>query len=157
MSEFSQKYPRYCKLIDVKDEYKYLIETSCGKNNCEFKYIVISDFNIPAEQVNSFPQVLFTAGMHGDEVLGPNVIMNLIEYLLQKNEEDETITNLIKSRYLIFFPMINPSGYFHTKHVPFLDWDCEVTCLNRMNGRHLVIFLLILRKIFHTIIKMENV
>jgi len=61
--------------------------------------------------------VLFVGGIHGDETLSSNILINLAEYLLQKNEEEEEITNLIKSRFLIIFPISNPSGFYLNRRV----------------------------------------
>jgi predicted deacylase len=56
-------------------------------------------------------------GIHGDERIGPNVVINLAEYLLENNQIDEHITYLLGNRYIILYPMANPSGYFNYKRV----------------------------------------
>lgn len=60
---------------------------------------------------------MLIGGIHGDEVLGPNILINLVEFLLQKNEEEEDITELIKSRLIIILPISNPSGFYMNRRV----------------------------------------
>ena len=52
------------------------------------------------------PQVVFSGTVHGNEVLGPNLVTYLTEYLIQKYlEGDKWIKYLIKNNIIVIFPM----------------------------------------------------
>ncbi len=58
-------------------------------------------------------------GIHGDEKIGPNVVINIAEYLLENFGVDEYLTYLVQNRYIILYPMSNPSGYYYDIRVYF--------------------------------------
>jgi len=111
MSELSENFPRYCKLYDAKAENPNIIDTYCGESLCEHKYMILTDFDASEDQINSLPQVLFLGSIHGNEVLGANILINLAEYLLE-NIENPDLGRMLKSRYIILLPMANPSGFY---------------------------------------------
>ena len=67
-------------------------------------------------------KVLIMGGIHGDERLGPNIVTYLAEYLIDRNQNDVEITNLIKNRMIILYPMSNPSGYYYNQRVILCIW-----------------------------------
>lgn len=58
------------------------------------------------------PEVSYIAAMHGDEPVGMELCMNLIEYLGEKySAGDPEITHLINETEIWILPLMNPDGY----------------------------------------------
>ena len=70
--------------------------------------IRISD-NIGLEE--NEPEFKYIATMHGDEVVGTKMCMNLIEYLLTSYGTDTQATRIVDEIDLWIVPLMNPDGY----------------------------------------------
>ncbi|UCD75479.1 MAG: carboxypeptidase regulatory-like domain-containing protein [Phycisphaerales bacterium] len=57
------------------------------------------------------PEFKYIATMHGDEIVGTKMCMNLIEYLLTNYGSDPQSTNIIDEIDLWIVPLMNPDGY----------------------------------------------
>lgn len=58
------------------------------------------------------PEFRYVAGMHGNEVLGRELLLNLMQYLCQEYKcGDQRITHLIKETRIHLLPSLNPDGY----------------------------------------------
>jgi hypothetical protein len=55
-------------------------------------------------------EVMFDAGIHGDEVGGPENAIRFARYICQNYGVDPTITNLIDNREIWIYYMVNPYG-----------------------------------------------
>ena len=49
--------------------------------------------------------------MHGNEVMGRQLIIYLAEYLLQNYGKDVRVTQIVDSIEIYFMPSMNPDGY----------------------------------------------
>lgn len=58
------------------------------------------------------PEFRYVAGMHGNEVLGREVLLNLMEYICQEYKRgNHRIVHLVKETRIHLLPSMNPDGY----------------------------------------------
>lgn len=83
---------------------------SAGKSvqGRELWYVVLSDQKPIAE---AEPKLLYVANMHGDEVVGRELMLYLIEYLLSNYGHNTEITHLIDHSEIFIMPSMNPDGF----------------------------------------------
>ncbi|MFA5771145.1 MAG: M14 family zinc carboxypeptidase [Thermoplasmata archaeon] len=60
---------------------------------------------------SSEPDVLIFGGIHAREVMGVEVPMYVLNYLIDKYGTDEACTKYVNTREIWFVPMINPDGH----------------------------------------------
>ncbi|HPE86850.1 MAG TPA: M14 family zinc carboxypeptidase [Bacteroidales bacterium] len=107
-------YYSYQEIIDIADSLAQHFPSICQKSvvgysllNRQLAVLKISD-NVMVEEPE--PEVLFDAGIHGDEVGGPqNAILFAREIILNYGV-DPDITALIDSREIYIYLMVNPDG-----------------------------------------------
>ncbi|XP_056586913.1 carboxypeptidase D, b isoform X2 [Triplophysa dalaica] len=57
------------------------------------------------------PEVMFVGNMHGNEVIGCEILLNLIEYMCRNYGKDALVTRLVNSTRIHIMPSMNPDGY----------------------------------------------
>lgn len=58
------------------------------------------------------PEFRYVAGMHGNEVVGRELMLNLMEYLCQEyKKENPRVMRLITETRIHLLPSMNPDGY----------------------------------------------
>ncbi len=62
-------------------------------------------------ELESKPKILFIANMHGNEVVGREVMLKYIETLLNGFAEQDRIRNLLNHSQLFIMPTMNPDGF----------------------------------------------
>lgn len=84
--------------------------TSIGQSvqGREIWMVKISDH---VQQDEREPKVLLVANMHGDEVVGRELMINLVEHLLGQYQKDLAITDLINHSQIYIIPSMNPDGF----------------------------------------------
>ncbi len=108
-------YHDYTQLTDelkrLRNAYPGLIRIdSAGKSikGRELWYVVISD---NADEDENEPNFLYHANMHGDEVVGRELMLYFMEHLLQSYGKDSRITQLVDHSQIFIMPSMNPDGF----------------------------------------------
>lgn len=61
------------------------------------------------------PMFKYVANMHGDEVVGRQLMVYLIQYLLSNYGKSKRVTEIIKTTDIHIMPSVNPDGYENSK------------------------------------------
>ncbi len=83
---------------------------SAGKSvqNRDLWVMKISD-NVDTEE--NEPEFKYISTMHGDEPVGMEMCLNLINYLVDNYGTDQTVTDLVNNTEIYIMPLMNPDGY----------------------------------------------
>ncbi len=83
---------------------------SAGKSvqNRDLWVMKISD-NVDTEEYE--PEFKYISTMHGDEPVGMEMCLDLINYLVDNYGTDDTVTNLVNNTEIYIMPLMNPDGY----------------------------------------------
>uniref|UniRef100_A0A5S6QI08 Peptidase M14 carboxypeptidase A domain-containing protein n=1 Tax=Trichuris muris TaxID=70415 RepID=A0A5S6QI08_TRIMR len=104
--------------------HTFRIGKSVDGNNILAVAIAATD---PDRHLTLRPNVLFTANIHGNEVVGREILLHLLSYLVQTYGENELTTELMDSSRLIMIPSMNPDGFNSA-----VEGDCH-TVIGRTN------------------------
>jgi hypothetical protein len=72
----------------------------------------------PREHILTRPEVKYIGNIHGNEVVGLEMLLHLIEYLLIST--DEMVLQLMQESRIWIMPSMNPDGLVASSH-----GDCE--------------------------------
>jgi hypothetical protein len=97
MDSLALSFPAICQ--------KVILGTSAGGR--ELAILKISD-NVAADE--NEPEIYFEGGIHGDELMGPELVIRLAREMILGYGSNTQYTNLINSREIWMFPLINPDG-----------------------------------------------
>ncbi len=73
----------------------------------KIKALIISD---NPETLEGEPAVRLTGGIHGDEMMGVELLLRFIEYLTSNYNSSSTVKSIVDSRYICIIPVLNPDG-----------------------------------------------
>ncbi|XP_054988464.1 probable carboxypeptidase X1 isoform X2 [Sorex araneus] len=85
---------------------------SIGKSYQGLKLYVMEMSDQPGEHELGEPEVRYVAGMHGNEALGRELLLLLMQYLCQEFlRGDPRVTRLLTETRIHLLPSMNPDGY----------------------------------------------
>lgn len=107
------------KLESVHSKYDIPHQAGkCGEIDCVIVMATITDNSVHNDHK---PQVLLSGAVHGDERLGPNIVMYFAEYLLYNYKSKPSIRKLLQEREIIIVPFFNPQGYHYDRRTEMTD------------------------------------
>ena len=127
IEDLNSYYKDYWMLLDAYHSYQQIIELAdslagafpsiCKKvlygysvQNRQLAALKISD-NVNIDE--NEPEIMFDGGIHGDEIGGPENIIRFARDLCVNYGTDPTITNLINTREIWLWLMVNPDGRYN--------------------------------------------
>jgi hypothetical protein len=108
-------YHSYQQIIDLADSLETEFPAICKKysfgtdasGQYDLVALKISD-NVLTDEPEA--EVMFDAGIHGDEIGGPENVIRFARDICIAYDDDPTITNLIDNREIWLYLMVNPWG-----------------------------------------------
>lgn len=99
LKEFARKHKDIARLYDI------------GKSVQNRKLWVMEISDNPGNHEAMEPEVKLVANIHGNEVIGKEVLLHLIRYLCHNYNKNQRVTDLINSTRIHILPSMNPDGY----------------------------------------------
>lgn len=121
MYSFQENYPQICKVINIgtlSSGRKILVAQISGEFNGEMLK----------------PNFFYTATMHGDELLGYPLMIQLIDHLLCNYGMDSELTELVDGINIFINPLANPNGTYRGGNDTVdrsMRWNDNFVDLNR--------------------------
>jgi hypothetical protein len=110
--EFTQKIPELLQLEALIRQHSDLVRAQCEThvqhNNRIFPLYSIS----LGTEAASAPTLLLTAGIHGIERIGSQVLIAWLETLLERLKWDSGLQQQLAAMQLVIMPIINPVGMY---------------------------------------------
>ena len=102
LRDYAKAYPHITQLFSV------------GKSVQNRELWVMRITDNPSVQEPGEPMFKYVANMHGDEVIGREIVIYLIQYLCDSYGSDDRVRSLVNSTDIYIMPSMNPDGYEHS-------------------------------------------
>ena len=99
MYQFQTDYPEICKVENIGDSY-------------DGREILIAKISDNVNQEEDEPEYLYTAQMHGNEIMTYILLLRYIDYLLTNYNTDAQVTELVNNIEIWINPLANPDGTY---------------------------------------------
>ena len=128
MQAFEDNHPAICEMIDIGGT----AEGASGGNK-RLLFVKLSG-NVSTSEAE--PKVMYTSSMHGDEITGYVMMLNLIDYFITAYEDTghpdhARIQNLLDNSEVWINPLANPDGAYYNSAS-----NTSVTNARRANGNN---------------------
>ncbi|UCE18384.1 MAG: hypothetical protein JSV84_16250 [Gemmatimonadota bacterium] len=105
LERIAAEHPDIAKLFDIGDSW----EKTQGIADRDIWAMKISD-NVERQEVQE-AEVLYMGCHHAREIITPEILLALMDYLVEHYGSDSSVTDLVDNRQLWFVPMVNPDGH----------------------------------------------
>lgn len=116
IKDLNKQYPKISRLYNIGESLK-------GR-----KLWVLEISDRPGEHQLMKPEFRYIANMHGNEVVGRELLLNLAKLILENYGTNDLVTALVNSTRIHLLPSMNPDGYEKS-----VEGDCE-SDLGRANA-----------------------
>ena len=102
---------------DLEKQYPFIAKTGViGKSvqGRDLIYIQITS-NVTAVRPVGHPMFKYVGNMHGNEVVGRELLVAFAQHLVLNYGKNEEITNLVESTDIYILPSLNPDGFAKAK------------------------------------------
>lgn len=99
LKELNLNYPNITRLYSIGESVK-------GR-----QLYVMEITETPGEHSRNKPEVKYIGNMHGNEVVGREMLLLLLRYMCENFGRDERVTKILKNVRLHVLPSMNPDGY----------------------------------------------
>jgi hypothetical protein len=97
-------------LLALMQQYPDLIEVKSIGKSTQNRDLWVAKLTKNVQQPNSRPEFKYIANMHGDEIVGRELMIRLIRDLLQNYNVTPEITDLLDTTQIYILPSMNPDG-----------------------------------------------
>ncbi|KAK7087283.1 hypothetical protein V1264_021356 [Littorina saxatilis] len=119
-------------LLNVTKSYPDITHLhSIGKSVNGADLWVIKIGKSPVDHVTLRPNIKYVANMHGNEVVGRELLLHLVEMLVTRYGQDDDVTHLLNTTTVHLLPSMNPDGFAASDST-----DCDGV-QGRFNARNL--------------------
>ncbi|TTJ38840.1 putative carboxypeptidase X1 [Bagarius yarrelli] len=108
---------RYCGVLQLMGSVNEACPNitriySIGKSHMGLKLYVMEISDNPGKHELGEPEFRYVAGMHGNEVLGRELLLNLMQFICQEYKQgNPRVVHLVKETRIHLLPSMNPDGY----------------------------------------------
>lgn len=103
----------FCRMLqDLSNQYPNITRLySIGQSVQGRELYVLEIFRHPGQHMFGIPEFKYVSNMHGNEVVGRELLLLLAKYLCENYGQEERITKLIDTTRIHLLPSMNPDGY----------------------------------------------
>lgn len=99
LKELNLNYPNVTRLYSIGESVK-------GR-----QLYVMEITENPGKHSHNKPEVKYIGNMHGNEVVGREILLMLLKFLCENFGSDKRVTKILKNVRLHVMPSMNPDGY----------------------------------------------
>ena len=125
----SEQYHNYDQIIALMDSLATVFPGICQKTvfglTPQGRQLTCLKISANVSVDENEPEVLFDAGIHGDEIGGPENLIRFARYLCTSYGSDQEITDLLNNRAITIYPMVNPDGRANMSRYNSNNVDCN--------------------------------